>query len=227
MIKAVVFDFDGLIMDTELPEYTVSKEMFRERGAELSLDVWGECVGTHADHFDLIGHLEDQIEQTVDREAFHEERSKRILSMLENGKPLPGVERYLEAAKELGLKIGLASSSHYEWVGGHLRRLGLLDEFGCIRTADNVERVKPDPALYLQAAECLGVRPEEAVAFEDSANGALAAKRAGMYCVVVPNEVTASLTFGDVDHRMESMAEMELAALIAFLTNDKKGEHLL
>ncbi|HEX7063533.1 MAG TPA: HAD family hydrolase [Bacillales bacterium] len=227
MIKAVVFDFDGLIMDTETPEYTVSKEMFREHGAELSLEVWGECVGTHAGYFDLVGHLEEQIEQTVDREDFQARRRKRILSMLENGKPLPGVERYLETAKELGLKIGLASSSHYDWVSGHLRRLGLLDNFECVCTADDVERVKPDPALYLQAAECLGVRPEEAVAFEDSANGARAAKRAGMYCVIVPNEVTASLAFGDVDHRMASMAEMELKALIDYLTRGSKNEHML
>lgn len=227
MIKAVIFDFDGLIMDTETPEYRVSQEMVREHGAELPLDVWGECIGTHADHFDLVGYVEDQIGKTVDREAFHKERRERILAMLEKGQPLPGVEKYLQAAKALGLKIGLASSSHYDWVGGHLQRLGLLDDFDCVRTADNVERVKPDPALYLAAAECLGIRPEEAVAFEDSANGALAAKRAGMYCVAVPNEVTASLEFGDIDHRMASLAEMELAALIGYLTGDKNGEHLL
>lgn len=222
MIRAVVFDFDGLIMNTEKVEYRVLQEIYGEHGAELPLDVWQQCIGTHADFFDPIGYLEDQIEETLDREKFRLDRRERVLSALENEQALPGVENYLRTAKELGLKIGLASSSSYEWVSGHLRRLGLIDWFDCIRTSDDVVQVKPDPALYQKAAECLGVKPEEAVAFEDSANGATAAKLAGMYCVVVPNEVTASLDFGDIDHRMASMAEMELEALIDFLLKNGK-----
>jgi beta-phosphoglucomutase-like phosphatase (HAD superfamily) len=123
----------------------------------------------------------------------------------------------LDAARTLGLKIGLASSSNYEWVSSHLKRLNLLDHFECIRTSDHVQYVKPDPALYVEAAKCLSVNPEECIAFEDSANGALAAKRAGMKCVTVPNAVTRDLDFCDVDHSLESMAHMELKELVEFL----------
>ncbi len=118
------------------------------------------------------------------------------------------------------MKVGLASSSNYEWVSTHLSRLNLLDRFECIRTSDHVEFVKPDPALYIEAAKCLGVKPEECIAFEDSANGALAAKRAGMKCVTVPNSVTKELEFCEVDHRVESMAEMELKELLMFLNKE-------
>ncbi|HET7580347.1 MAG TPA: HAD family hydrolase [Bacillales bacterium] len=222
MIQAVIFDFDGLILNTEKVEYRVLQGLFREHEAELPLDVWKECIGTQADFFDPVAYLEEQIAKTVDREAFVSRRRERVLAELEEEEALPGVENYLQAAKELGMKIGLASSSDYQWVSGHLRRLGLLEFFDCIRTSDDVEQVKPDPALYELTAECLGVKPEEAIAFEDSRNGSLAAKRAGLYCVVVPNEVTASMFFDDVDHRMASMAEMELAALIDFLTHGEK-----
>lgn len=217
MIKALVFDFDGLIMDTETEEYRVLQEMFQTYKAELPLDVWGQCIGTRQEDFDVIGYLEQQIKQTVDREDFYTHWREKVAFRLEKQQALPGVEGYLQTAKDLGLKVGLATSSSTEWVSNHLRRIGLWDHFDCVRTADDVKRVKPDPELYLAAAECLGVKPEEAIAFEDSVNGSQAAKRAGMYCVIVPNEVTKAMTFGDVDHRMASLAEMELEALIDFL----------
>lgn len=214
MIKAVIFDFDGLIMDTETQEYRVIQEMFRENEAELPLEVWGRCIGTSTEAFDVMAYLEEQIGCSVDRDAFSIRRRKKVASALEKEKALPGVEAVLQEAKGLGLRIGLATSSGYEWISLHLRNLGLMDFFECIRTADDVENVKPDPALYVAAAGCLGVQPHEAIAFEDSANGAIAAKRAGMYCVVVPNKVTETMAFGDVDHRLKSMVGLELEALI-------------
>ncbi|KAF6602372.1 HAD-IA family hydrolase, partial [Bacillus sp. EKM417B] len=86
-----------------------------------------------------------------------------------------------------------------------LKELGLFDEFEVIQTADDVEEVKPNPELYLKAAEHLGVEPSECLAFEDSVNGSIAAKRAGMKCVIVPNKVTSALLFEEYDHRLESM----------------------
>lgn len=125
----------------------------------------------------------------------------------------PGVEAYLQAAKELGIKIGLASSSDYKWVSDHLKQIGLFDYFECIRTSDDVEEVKPNPELYLQTASRLGVEPKDCVAFEDSVNGSIAAKRAGMKCVIVPNKVTSTPQFEEYDVRLESMAEIELLQL--------------
>lgn len=219
MIKAVVFDFDGLIFDTETHEYRVLQEIYREHGAELPLEVWGRCVGTRADYFDAYAYLEERTGKPVDREAVAKRRREMLEARIENEKALPGVEECLEAAGRLGLKIGLASSSRREWVTRWLKKLNLFGRFECIRTAEDVERVKPDPALYLKALECLGVRPHQAVAFEDSPNGALAAKRAGLNCVIVPNYVTKGLAFGEYDLRLNSLTDLPLEKLIEKLGN--------
>ncbi|MFT4416862.1 HAD family hydrolase [Fredinandcohnia humi] len=218
MIKAVVFDFDGLIFDTETHEYNVLNEIFQEHGTELPLSVWGKVIGTQAG-FNPLLYLEEQLGKKLDQEQLTKLRKDRFQEKIKNEGPLPGVEEYLLAAKKAGLKIGLASSSTYEWVSSHLKNLCLFDYFECIRTSDDVEVVKPDPSLYLEAAKCLGVSPSECLAFEDSANGALAAKRAGMYCVIIPNAVTKDLDFCEVDHRLESMAAIELQQLIAKVEN--------
>lgn len=213
MIKAVIFDFDGLIFDTESHEYNVLNEIFQEHDSELPLSVWGKIVGTQVG-FKPLQYLEEQIGKKLDQDKLTTLFHERFHGRLKNEGPLPGVVDYLKAAKASGLKIGLASSSTYEWVSSHLKNLCLFDYFECIRTSDDVEEVKPNPSLYLKAASCLGVEPDECLVFEDSANGALAAKRAGMYCVIVPNEVTKNLNFCEVDDRIDSMAAIEFKQLI-------------
>ncbi|MMZ58245.1 2-deoxyglucose-6-phosphate phosphatase [compost metagenome] len=158
--------------------------------------------------------MEQCIGRTVDRDALVKLRREKYERLIGEEKIRDGVEDYLNAARKLGLKIGLASSSTRPWVVGHLEKLGILHYFECIHTAEDVEQVKPDPALYIKTLQCLGVKPEEAIAFEDSPNGALAAKRAGMYCVIVPNFVTETLPFHTIDIRLQSMAEIALEQLL-------------
>ena len=210
-----MFDFDGLIFDSETHEYECVRELFAEHGAELPLEVWGACVGRESGYFDPYAYLQEQTGVAVDREAADRRRRERFLRRIEGEGAIPGVEEALRAAKSLQLRVGLASSSGREWVEGQLRRLGLLHHFDCLRTADDVERVKPEPDLYLSVLRCLGVPAARAVAFEDSPNGALAAARAGMYCVVIPNRVTRGLEFGAHDLRLESLMQAELAHLLA------------
>jgi HAD superfamily hydrolase (TIGR01509 family) len=214
VIRAVVFDFDGTVFDSESHEFAVIGEIFREHGAELSLDVWSQCIGREAGFFDPLAHLEECIGRPVDRDALRELRHRRFHERIAHHGPMEGVVDALDAADEHGLRIGLASSSTRWWVRGQLERLGLLERFGAIRTAEDVERVKPEPDLYLAVCDALGVRPDEAIAFEDSPNGALAARRAGLRCVIVPNSVTATLSFGDADLRAASMREVRMADLI-------------
>jgi HAD superfamily hydrolase (TIGR01509 family) len=213
LIKALVFDFDGTILDTETQHYNAFQEMYKEHGTDLPLEVWGECIGTHSD-FDPYEYLEKQIKKKLNHDELRVKKTDRALALIREQKPLPGIVDYLEAAKDLGLKIGLASSSSRKWVFEHIERIGLLHYFEVIKTADDVEKVKPDPALYVKAVEALGVKPEEAIAFEDSLNGSAAAKKAGLYCVAIPNPVTKHMQFTDVDHQMETIAELELSALI-------------
>jgi HAD superfamily hydrolase (TIGR01509 family) len=217
MIRALVFDFDGLIFDSETHEYAVVREIFQEHGADLSLEVWGECVGRAAGYFDPCTYLEECTGTRLERGEMDRLRHERFHARIQGQGPLPGVAGCLEAARARGLRLAVASSATRDWVEGQLGRLGLRGHFDCVLTADDVERAKPHPDLYLRAVERLGVRPEEAVAFEDSPNGALAAKTAGLHCVVVPNAVTAALSFCPVDLRVESMLQVEVDALLARL----------
>ena len=117
----------------------------------------------------------------------------------------------------MGLRLGVASSSTNEWVKGHLARLGILESFDCIRCRDDVANAKPEPDLYLAVLECLGVRASEAIAIEDSPNGVLAAKRAGLRCVAIPNSITAQLDLGQADLLLGSLDEVTLAELLESL----------
>jgi beta-phosphoglucomutase-like phosphatase (HAD superfamily) len=108
----------------------------------------------------------------------------------------------------------VASSSPENWVVGHLTRLGLIEFFEQIVTADDVEKTKPDPALFLLAAEKLGVTPQQAIVFEDSRNGVLAGKRAGMYVVAVPNPLTDGMDFSEADLKLGSLADLSLEQLL-------------
>lgn len=214
VIKAIIFDFDGLIYDTEMPEYQAFREIYAEHGHELELQVWGQCVGTNASGFNPYDHLEACLGQPVNRDEIRRRHKTKFERLMAQETIRAGVEDYLAAAKALGLRIGLASSSSRAWVTGYLAQLGVLPHFECVRVRDDVRLVKPDPELYLQVIHEFGIEPHEAVAFEDSPNGAKAAKAAGLYCVAVPNELTRHLTFGDVDLQLRSMADMKLEAVV-------------
>src|SRR5581483_5413115 len=117
-------------------------------------------------------------------------RMRRYLEMIEAQAVLPGVEAAIADARRLGLKIGLASSSHRDWVVGHLSRLGLHAHFDTLKTADDVTHTKPHPELYLAVLDALGLQAREAIALEDSPHGIHAARNAGIFCVVIPNQMT-------------------------------------
>lgn len=220
MIKGVIFDFDGLILDTETHHYRILQEMFRAHGAEMPLHRWQQEIGTQSD-FSTFGYLQEQLSRKIDQEKLKLKLEEQFHETLVEEEAREGVEDYLKRAKELGLKIGLASSSDYSWVSKYLRNLGLFKYFECIKTSDDVEKVKPDPALYLQAAQCLGLQPDQCLVFEDSANGALAAKRAGMGCVIVPNTVTHTMDFCEVEYRLSSMSDMPLKDVIEHVNSLK------
>lgn len=214
MIKALVFDFDGTILDTETPDFECWKQLFADHGGELTQAEWCKVVGTNWDAFNPFDHLESQIGRTVDRDVLFEEQKRIFHELVKQQAPMPGVEAMLASAQEMGLKLAVASSSQRPWVAGHLERLGLLQYFPVIKTAEDVEKIKPDPALYRVAVEALGVEPWEAIAFEDSVNGVKAAKAAGLYCFAVPNSVTANLDFSKADGVYTSLAGCDLASVL-------------
>ncbi|HEX6972437.1 MAG TPA: HAD family hydrolase [Limnochordia bacterium] len=216
-LDAVIFDFDGLILDTETPEYEAWSELYREHGVELTVGLWGQAVGAGWGEFDAHAYLERCLGRRLDRARLRERYEARKTELIAAQTIRPGVRERLAEARALGLGIGLASSSPRHWVAMHLERLGLLKAFDTLCTADDVARVKPAPELYLLAAERLGTRPARCLALEDSPNGARAAKAAGCFCVVVPNALTRQLPFDAGDLTLATLAEMDLAQIEARL----------
>jgi HAD superfamily hydrolase (TIGR01509 family) len=216
VLKAIVFDFDGLILDTEEPIYQSWLEVYRAHGEELPFDRWMQIVGSSNAVFDPRGHLEERLGRALSEEVLAERLRRRTELVLAQA-VLPGVAELAAAAGDRGVKTAVASSSTQSWVRDHLERLGILQLFDCIRCRDDVETVKPAPDLFLAALECLGVVAAAAVAIEDSPNGVLAAKAAGMYCVAVPNTITSGQDLGRADLVLQSLAGATPESLAATL----------
>lgn len=221
-IEAIILDFDGLIMDTETPAYESWRSIYRKYGVELPIEDWAACVGRGM-VFDPHVHLENLTRRQFDREALRAERQSAVKEQLESLPLLPGVQRIFEHAGELQLKLGVASSSPRAWVEGHLKRVGLLNHLHATKCAEDVTHTKPDPELFLKTLGALGTQPAQAIVFEDSPNGVLAANRAHIFCVVATNSITAQLSFdgADIDLKVNSLADVHLKELISRLEQDK------
>jgi HAD superfamily hydrolase (TIGR01509 family) len=213
MIRAVIFDFDGLILDTEEPVFRSWVEVYEEHGEQLPFERWVEIVGSTTIGFHPQHHLEELIGRPLPQEVL-DRRVGRRAEYVQAKELLPGVLQHLEEARTLGLKLGVASSSTSDWVKGHLARLGILDRFHCLRCRDDVANVKPAPDLYLAVLECLGVTAAEAFAIEDSPNGITAAKQAGLRCVAIPNTITAGLDLSRADVVLGTLSEVTLSELV-------------
>lgn len=210
MIQAIIFDFDGTILETESLDFICWQEAYQEHQCELPLDLWLNAVGGGASEFDPFAYLETQIGRTVDRTLLRDRRRARMNELISQQSLRPGVAETIASAQKMGLRLGVASSSGREWVDGYLKLFELRHHFEVLFTREDVVRVKPDPALYSLAVNALDVPPARAVAIEDSRNGMLAAKAAGLKCLVVPNEITRQLLFPEADLQMTSLAERPL-----------------
>ncbi len=215
MIRALVFDFDGLILETETPAYQAWAEVYREFGHELPKELWLEYIGREGGWFDALSYLEGLVGPRDDRAEIQERRDARKTELVMAAAETAGLRALLTDARARGLRLAVCSSSTPKWVLGHLERLGLRGFFDHVQCLDSAElRAKPAPDLYLAACAGLHLRPDEAVAFEDSRNGMLAARSAGMRCVVVPNELTIAMDLAGAEHRFESLATVSLQMLL-------------
>ena len=217
-IDAVVFDFDGTILDTETPYFYAWCEAYREHGLELTVEEWATCLGTHGG-FDPIEDLAAK-GATFDADELLERMRARKDELTDVDTLLPGIREWILEAADLGLGIAVASSSSHEWVNGHLTRLALADRFGHVSCRQEGVPAKPEPDLFLRACDALGVDPQRALAVEDSPNGVIAAKSAGMYCVAVPHELTAALDLSQADLLVPSLDGLQLRDVIAQLTSN-------
>lgn len=213
-IKGLIFDFDGLILDTETPQFNTWNDIYKKHQLDFSISLWAKCLGTDHKEFDPLTNLEKEVNVNLNRDAIYEDFYKKALQTILSQPPLPGIVETLDAARSLGLKVGLASSGDRPWVQGHLTRLNLLNRFECVYTREDVERVKPDPELFQRAMKYLKIKPEETIVFEDSPNGILAARRAGCSCVAIPNEVSKQLDLSLASLSLKAINEIPLTELI-------------
>ncbi|MBA3944321.1 MAG: HAD family hydrolase [Herpetosiphonaceae bacterium] len=218
-IQALIFDFDGLLVDTETPAYESWVEIYRQHGAKLPRQLYQLDIGT-AGVFDPIGELQRLTGKVLDEATILEARQTLKEHMSVEQPLLPGVAAMLQDAQALGLPIAVASSSSRRWVEGWLERHAIRSFFHCVVTSDDVAHVKPAPDLFLGAAACLSIAPAHCLVFEDAPNGMLAAAAAGIRCVAVPGPITADLTLPPVAMRLSSLAELPLRRLLAQLDHE-------
>ena len=213
MPEAILFDFDGLILDTEVPIYEAWRENFLAFGHDLALEVYAACVGSNFGAFDPKSHLESLTRGAIDWSDWDTNRERDALARTHRLDPLPGVLALLDDADAAGIPCAVASSSPRDWVEGHLARLGILDRFALTRCLDDVRAPKPAPDLFLAAAAGLGTDPAAAIVLEDSLNGLRASRAAGIACVIVPNRITSHLEFTGAAAILESLEGMTVAGL--------------
>jgi len=217
-LQAVVFDFDGLIIDSEWSIFEMAAAAFAEHGHDLTVEAWATIVGTNdSDHgwWDTVCAAAGI---TGFSQAEFEAAYARQPRTYDDLPPLPGVLQLLDELEIVGVPAGIASSSGTAWLHRHTRRLGIEDRFAAIVGSDQVGGVgKPAPDVYLKACADLGVEPAAAVALEDSAHGASAAKAAGMTVVAVPGPITRSNDFSHVDLVVRSVAEVNVSILRSLL----------
>lgn len=239
MIRALIFDFDGLIVDTETPALESWRQIYAEHGLTLELDLWAGALGT-SHGFDALEHMLALVEaaQThpsglspaqvgaalrAEASALRERRQALKAELSAAQAALPGVASLLDEAAAMGLPCAVASSSSRAWVEGWLERLGIRGRFACVLTGDDVERTKPDPALFLRAAACLGLPPAACLVLEDSPNGILAAHAAGCPVVAVPGAITGLLALPPADLVLPALDAMPLGELLGAVRGGGPG----
>jgi HAD superfamily hydrolase (TIGR01509 family) len=213
-IKAVFFDFDGVLWDSEVAALDSWRETYASYGQDLRLDHFATRLGT-VGGMDLVAELERLVGTGVDREAVELRRRERKMELVRELKPRPGILDYIAEARRRGLAVAIVSTDDTEWIMTGLTILGLSDAFDFIECAEgDKSRAKPSPALYLSALDRLALSAEEAIAIEDSPNGIHAAKSAGLFCVGYANPVTRQLDLTEADVVVDSLDNLLLSDVL-------------
>jgi HAD superfamily hydrolase (TIGR01509 family) len=224
-LNAIIFDFDGLILDTETPEVQAWQAIFRENGAEFPDSYWINAIGRGADQISEtpVQLLERLTGGPVDHVAVLADYELRRFAAIEASNTLPGVQELILEARSARLGLAVASSSKHSWVDRQLQRLNLFEFFDAILCADDVERAKPFPDLYLATCEALATPQDQCMALEDSPNGIRAAKSAGLYCLAVPNPCTVQLSLSEADQIVASLSGVSLLNLNTWHSSSEVG----
>ena len=213
-IKAIIFDFDGLILDTETPDFIAWEEIFNRYGLDFPANEYAQSIGVTYDDDSPLEFLKEHMGKDFDEKQLFREFKQQKIELIDEEQLCEGVMDYFHEARQLGLFIGLASSSKREWINHYLDEHEIMHYFDTINTVDDVKQPKPDPELYTRAIEQLGLQPFEALALEDSINGIKSAKNAGLFVAVVPNPVTRATDLSQADISINRLSDITLSKLI-------------
>ena len=210
--QAVLFDFDGTIIDTETPGFESHARFFAEHGVPLSVEQWCTCIGTIQSDTHWFDWLCARTESPPTYEHF-KKRIQRYYREHLRLEPMPGIVTLLDELARAGIPAAIASNAPRGWVTRSLDRVGLRTRFAAIVTSDQVHRGKPDPEVYLEAARRVRANPAACVAVEDSGPGLAAARAAGMKTVVIPHALNRTHDLTGADLTAATASELSLAVL--------------
>ena len=212
---AVIFDFDGIVLDSETPEYESHRRIYARHGVTLTVDEWCGVIGTWSEGHDeqWFVRLCERSAQAPARDEYFAER-RRIFDEIVPADPMRGVPELLAALRRAAIPAAIASSAPARWVIGAVERLGIRPLFDAVVTGDEVARRKPAPDVYLEAARRLGADPARSVTIEDSAPGITAARAAGMKAVAIPHWLTERHDLTGADLTVAHAGELTLERLV-------------
>jgi HAD superfamily hydrolase (TIGR01509 family) len=205
---AVLFDFDGVLVDTEWAIYQAWLKTFQAHGHDLPLDIYTRCIGSDFATWSPKTHLEDLSGLDFDWHDLDTRRQDTIMAELVGEQTMTGTLPLLEKLRTSGIRRAVVSSSSHHWVDGWLNKLAFAHYFELVICRGDAAKIKPAPDLYLEAAKRLGLAPQDCLVIEDSLNGMHAAKAAGMTVWIVPNRVTSGLNFTPADRTFQSLVEL-------------------
>lgn len=206
--KGIIFDFDGVLVDTEWAIYQSWVHLYAREGQEISIATYAPCLGAGYTHWNPGDHLEKLTGKTYDWEKETPPRQARLEADLERSGLMLGAKELMAWCRAQGIGMAVASSSSRRWVAGWLEKLGIMDAFDGVFCRTDGYPVKPNPALFHAAQQCLALPAEDCLIIEDSENGTIAAQNAGIPCVAVPNRMTAASDFSRAAYRAESLSHL-------------------
>ncbi len=218
-VAAVIFDFDGIVFDSETPEYESHRRIYERCGVTLTVDEWCSVIGTWSENHDeqWFTRLRAQSPNAPERAAYFAER-QQIFNQVAPADPMHGVRDLLALLRDARIPAAIASSAPARWVVGAVERLGMRPLFSAVVTGDQVTYRKPAPDVYLAAALQLGVDPRRSIAIEDSGPGIAAARAAGMKAVAIPHWLTARHDLSGADLVVTHAGQLSLDRLEALIS---------
>lgn len=213
--RAILFDFDGTIVDTDTPDFRAWAAEFERHGLVLDPAWWLRHLGAQGDGTICVERIVRELGHEIDRAAVMSRHDSALDDLVRAEPARPGVRDLLEASARSGMTNAVVSSASRHWVSRQLQRLGLTGFFSLLVTREDSERHKPDPAPYLLAEQRLGLGSGAAFAVEDSLVGLRSAEGAGVPCLYVPPTMASDAAHAEAEFEVDTLANLDLADLLA------------